>query len=149
MRVLVDTNVVARMLPRGGTDMRQVASNAVGRLRDEQHEMFLVPQVIYEFWVVATRPVEQNGFGLTVTEVERDLVRLQNLFTLLRDERSVFDHWQALVGQHKVTGKGAHDARLVAAMHRHSLTQLLTFNVADFKRYTSIEVLDASAVGQL
>jgi len=42
-----------------------------------------------------------------------------------------------------VVGKAAHDARLVAAMNRHALSHLLTFNVSDFKRYPAIQILDA------
>jgi predicted nucleic acid-binding protein len=37
-----------------------------------------------------------------------------------------------------VSGKPAHDARLVAAMIKHGIVHLLTFNDGDFKRYTEI-----------
>jgi hypothetical protein len=40
-----------------------------------------------------------------------------------------------------VVGKNAHDARLVAAMNVHGLTQLLTFNNQDFQRYPGISVV--------
>jgi len=81
MRVLVDTNVVARLLPRVSAASHVEAVHAVKRLRDKQTELFLVPQVLYEFWVIATRPVEQNGFGLTPAEASQDTTRLQRLFT--------------------------------------------------------------------
>jgi predicted nucleic acid-binding protein len=142
MRVLVDTNVVARLLPRVGATTHLVATNAVTRLRDEQNELFVVPQIIYEYWVVATRPVEQNGFGFTPAEAAQDIVHLKRLFTLLRDERSIFDHWEQLAISCQVAGKAAHDTRLVAAMKRHSLSHLLTFNPSDFKRYHTIQLLD-------
>jgi predicted nucleic acid-binding protein len=32
-----------------------------------------------------------------------------------------------------------HDARLVATMKTHGVTDLLTFNVEDFARYTGVE----------
>jgi len=34
-----------------------------------------------------------------------------------------------------VMGKNAHDTRLVAAMLRHDIKSILTFNSADFKRF--------------
>jgi predicted nucleic acid-binding protein len=68
------------------------------------------------------------------------------LFTLLRDERGVFSIWRELVRNHAAKGKSAHDARLVAAMQRHGLAHLLTFNIADFQRYAGIELLDPQAV---
>ena len=40
----------------------------------------------------------------------------------------------------------AHDARLVAAMSVHGINHLLTFNIADFKRYPAITVLSPNSV---
>ena len=60
----------------------------------------------------------------------------------MRDERSVFEFWQELVTQHSVKGKQVHDARLVAAMLRHGISHLLTFNVAHFARYSEITVIE-------
>lgn len=144
MRVLLDTNVVARLLPREGSTRHLALAEAIAQLRSEKHELFLVPQVLYEFWVIATRSPEQNGFGLLPAAASQDVQRLEELFSVLRDERTVLDHWRSLVVQHAVVGKGAHDARLVAAMIRHRLTHLMTFNLTDFKRYPMISLLDPS-----
>lgn len=57
------------------------------------------------------------------------------LFPLLRDERTVVDHWQRLVLQHGVQGMASHDARIVAARQRHGVMRLLTFNGNHFRRY--------------
>jgi predicted nucleic acid-binding protein len=57
---------------------------------------------------------------------------------LFRDERAIFDRWRQLVEQHEVQGKSGHDTRLVAAMNRHRLSYLLTFNHSDFKRFKEI-----------
>jgi len=105
-----------------------------------------VPQVIYEYWVVATRPLVNNGFGLNA-EAADELVSdwVQN-FRLLLDEREVFTHWRELVSKHEVKGKLAHDARLVAAMLRHGISKLLTYNKADFARFIEIEVVSPADV---
>jgi predicted nucleic acid-binding protein len=47
-----------------------------------------------------------------------------------------------LVGTHLVSGKQAHDAHLVAVMLVYAVTDILTFNIADFRRYPGITVLD-------
>jgi len=39
-----------------------------------------------------------------------------------------------------------HDARIVAAMVVHGITQLLTFNAADFNRFSDIVVLTPAGV---
>ena len=104
--------------------------------------------MLYEFWVVCTRPSSQNGLGLTAAQTSDDMQRLQELFVLLRDERAIFEQWQKLVLQHDVSGKNAHDARLVAAMQRHGLTHILTFNKSDFTRFPHITVLTPDEVSQ-
>lgn len=106
----------------------------------------LVPQNIYEFWVVATRPIDKNGLGLSAGDARSTVDELLLRFPLLRDERGVFGHWISLVTLQQVIGKNAHDARLAAAMLRHSITLLLTFNVGDFKRFSPIQVLDPQEI---
>jgi predicted nucleic acid-binding protein len=96
--------------------------------------------------VVATRPIAQNGLGMTTAEADAELVKLgPPLFRLLLDERAIYGSGRELVTRFSVEGKQAHDARLVAAMQRHGLTHLLTFNTADFQRYPGIRVLDPRA----
>jgi hypothetical protein len=41
-----------------------------------------------------------------------------------------------------ISGKNAHDARLVAAMIVHGVSSILTFNAKDFTRYAEIVVVD-------
>jgi predicted nucleic acid-binding protein len=139
VKILVDTNILVRTAE-PGTSAFHEAHEAVAKLTSTGLEPCIVPQVLYEFWVVATRPSEQNGLGLSSAQAHADMMRLQDFFTLLRDERAVFERWQDLVLQHDVKGKGAHDARLVAAMQRHGITHLLTFNDKDFERFTGVTV---------
>jgi hypothetical protein len=64
-----------------------------------------------------------------------ELNALSRLFRVLRDERGIYSIWNQLVVSHGVKGKQAHDARLAAAIQRHLVSHLLTFNTADFSRY--------------
>jgi len=60
----------------------------------------------------------------------------------VKDARLIFEPvWEALVTQHQVTGKPAHDARLAAAMQAHGLTAILTFDKSGFSRYPGLEVV--------
>jgi predicted nucleic acid-binding protein len=76
-----------------------------------------------------------------------ELLQAQRFFPLLLDERGIYLRWQQLVAATETRGKPAHDARLVAAMLRHGLTHILTFNVADFKRFADATILDPALVG--
>jgi hypothetical protein len=86
---------------------------------------------------------------MSTAEAQLELDGLWPSFKLLRDERVIFETWQQLVLHHGVGGKSAHDARLVAAMLRHRVTHLLTFNAADFVRYSEINVVEPQDVRHL
>jgi predicted nucleic acid-binding protein len=141
MNVLLDTNILSRMAQPGHVQHR-AAANATAALQLQGNVICLVPQVLYEFWVVATRPIAVNGLGLPVSVVAFEVNRLQTIFPLLFDSPTVFKEWERLVTMHQVVGKNAHDARLVAAMAVHGISHLLTFNTQDFARYSAVTALD-------
>jgi hypothetical protein len=84
MIVLLDTNIVGR-LSQPAHSAHPVAVKATERLLGEGHLLRVVPQVLYEFWAVATRPIEDNGFGFTIEQTESELRRIRLIFPPLRD----------------------------------------------------------------
>jgi predicted nucleic acid-binding protein len=145
MNVLLDTNILGRMTEIGHPQ-HQLAADAVAVLAGRGDTPCLVPQVLYEFWVVATRPLAVNGLGLTPGQADTELSRFVGLDTLFPDNPAIYLEWRRLVTAHLVIGKNAHDARLVAAMIVQGLTHLLTFNTADFTRFPGITPLSPSSV---
>lgn len=145
MRILVDTNILLRRAQPASAH-HQMTLDALTALVRAKVDLCLVPQVIYEFWVAATRPIEVNGLGLDVATAEQSVDALLRDFVLFRDERGVFDNWRTLVIAEAVKGKTAHDARLVAAMQRHGLTNVLTYNTPDFARFRDINVFGPGQV---
>jgi len=134
MKILLDTNIIVRAAQPNLAVWKEI-DQALATLLRNRAILCVVPQNIYEFWVVATRPTTHNGFGLTAQDAKALIEDSLNRLTLLRDERGIFDFWMSLVDTHSVIGKNAHDARLVAAMQRHSITDLLTMNKGDFGRF--------------
>lgn len=136
MRILLDTNILVRFSNLDDIQSPLVRS-AVATLLIRGDDLFLVPQSLYEFWSVTSRPRTgtANGIGWTTPEVRAELDRLQEQFSLLPDTPDVFDRWLELVTQHQVSGRPSHDARIAAAMQVHGLDTLLTLNAPDFKRY--------------
>lgn len=144
MRVLVDANVLLRSA-QPQHPQHEVARDALTQLHANGHEIVIVPQVIYEFWVVATRPTEVNGLGLSADQTDAKVVTNLELYSLYQDDELLFDAWRILVNLHGVVGKLAHDARLIAAMVRHGITHLLTFNEQDFARFREVTVISPAA----
>jgi predicted nucleic acid-binding protein len=83
---------------------------------------------------------------MSVIEVDRQVQELLSKFTLLRDERGIYSRWYDLVVTHRVQGKLAHDTRLVAAMERHGVKHLLTFNKSDFARFPTVVALSPDEI---
>jgi predicted nucleic acid-binding protein len=148
MYVLCDANLLLRAVQATHAQYAE-ATQALASLRSNGHEPVIVPQVVYEFWVVATRPTSQNGLGFSAARAASEVDAIQALYPIFEDETGLIGIWRMLVSQHAVVGKRAHDARLVAAMIRHGLSHLLTFNVRDFSRFAEIKTVrptDASAL---
>jgi predicted nucleic acid-binding protein len=145
MRILVDTNVLLRFFDLSHAH-QAIADQAFEQLRKLGHLLVIVPQIEYEFWVVATRPVSNNGMGMNIVEAADALRRMRLITRLLRDERAIARYWLDLVVQFEVKGKQAHDARLAAAMQRHGIAHLLTFNAADFSRYPFVTICSPVAL---
>jgi predicted nucleic acid-binding protein len=147
MRVLLDTNILTRGI-QPDSPLHTSVKQTIPVLHARGDVLCLFPQNLYEFWVVCTRPVGENGLGLTTAEAAIELDRARNLFQLLSDgdEAGLLTEWERLIKAHDVKGKRAHDARLVAGMRLHGLTHILTFNAADFARFPGIHAITPEQV---
>jgi predicted nucleic acid-binding protein len=146
--ILLDTNLLIRMTrpldPQCG-----VARAAIQTLRRRSERLIVVPQNLYEFWAVATRPLGApplggNGLGMTPAQAAQWLRFFQRHFVYLPDQAQLSQLWLSLVEAHRVTGFRAHDVRLVAAMQSYGIMRLLTFNSAHF-RGLPVTILDPAS----
>ncbi len=145
MRVLVDTNILLRSA-QPNHPLSGQATHAVSKLIRQRDAVFFCSQNIAEFWNVATRPAELNGLGLSQEEVLQEVSSIEKLLTLLPDVPAIYAGWKQIVTEHKVQGVKVYDARFVAIMNVYSVESLLTFNAADFKRYSNITALHPSSL---
>lgn len=145
MSCLIDTNILLRFFdladPRNAEIVR-----ALDTVTRASEETFVCAQVLIEYWVVATRPREANGLGLSIGDADQNLNKIDALLTCLPEPPDIADLWHKVVVEHKVLGKQAHDARLVALMLSHGISQLLTLNTSDFARYPEITPLTPAEV---
>jgi predicted nucleic acid-binding protein len=138
--ILVDTNILLRSHP---SDPRYLMlSGALAKLRVDRELLCIAPQNLVEYWVVATRPLENRGLGMQLAASVAEMQRLRKSFHVLEGLPGVADAWEKLVGKYLVLGKQAHDANLVATMLVHGVKRILTFNRADFKRFPGINVMN-------
>ncbi len=146
MSDLFDTNIFLRL---ASTDdpARPVALRAFQTLRTRRETLCYTPQVLAEFWSVATRaPAARGGLGLSPAETERRARVIEHYFHLLPDNLATYHAWRQLIVRYAVVGAQAHDARLIASMHAYGISHLLTFNVDHFRRYQDITVIEPQHV---
>src|SRR6266478_5899633 len=106
MKFLVDTIILTRTA-QVGHPQNELAIKSVSALVTRQNIACLAPQNLYEFWVVCTRPVGENGLGMTVPFAQERLSELLAAFDVLDETPAVRPVWQSLVVQHDVKGKAA------------------------------------------
>ena len=145
MKWLVDTNILLRSVQTSHPAYSHV-DRAVTIFIARGDELCVIAQNLIEFWAVATRPIANNGLGLTIGRTSQELRKLKSSFPVLPDTVDILPEWERLVVNHQVFGKQVYDARLVAAMRVHNLTHLLTFNTGDFKRFTIITATSPTSI---
>jgi predicted nucleic acid-binding protein len=148
--ILVDSNILIRLLDKDSKDH----AGCVSALTPEHVDRFglcMCAQTMIEFWVVCSRPKPQNGLGLSPSDLAMELERIKSIVPCVAEPADVATIWQTLVTRYQVSGKPAHDARIVALMSAYGMQSLLTLNAPDFRRYEGIrwvsptEMLESSA----
>lgn len=136
-RYLFDANVALRLMA-PQTPEHPACRRASEALLAAGHEVVLAPQVVYEFWVVSTRPTSsRGGFGWAPARAADAVERLLQACTLCAEHDGVFELWRALVKAKAVSGKRAHDARLAAFKQAHAIPYFVTLNASDFVSLTN------------
>jgi len=144
LSILVDTNILLRRT-QPDHESHTLAVESVAFLLESGEAVYFAPQNISEFWNVCTRPAAQNGLGLSVAQTAAEVAKIEQALILLPESPASYTEWKRLVLKHGVIGTKVHDARLAAAMNVHGIPRILTFNIADFKRF-DIEPLHPSSV---
>src|SRR6266849_4284467 len=101
MSTLLDTNLIARCA-QPHHPLYQVTVDAIAVLHGQGEQLCLVPQIFYEFWVVATRPIAQNGLDLSPAQTQAEFVRLKSFFAVFDDTPDLFVAWVQLIGLYQV-----------------------------------------------
>jgi len=137
---LLDTNILLR-LSRPQDPAFAAIQSSISDLRVHGTQIFYSLQTVAEFWNVATRPLDRNGYGLSPREANILVQSIEQTMTLLPDDPRTFAAWRSLVLENNVSGAQVHDARLAALMLVHHVEAILTLNPSDFRRYPGLRVI--------
>ncbi len=87
--MLVDTSVLIRTL-QPHHSLYTVADRAIRLLPGRGSRLHIVAQNLIELWVVATRPLGENGLGMTPAEAAAELARIKGMFLFLPDSPAIY-----------------------------------------------------------
>ena len=132
-RYLLDTNILLRAANKAAAQHPAIVA-AMTALTEQGHDLLVTPQVLVEFWAVASRPVNANGFEWPSNEVREAIDRILERFAVILETAAVFPEWLRFASTQQVIGKKAHDTRLAALCSVENLA-LLTNNTSDFRRF--------------
>jgi len=135
----VDTNVLVYATATSAPFRDRARAALVRLAADEQ--LSVSRQILREYVAVMTRP-QTWGRALSLAEAMTDAAVFERRFTVLKDGQLVWDQLMDLSRLYSFGGRQVHDANVVATMLAHDERRLLTFNEADFRRFTPlIEVI--------
>jgi predicted nucleic acid-binding protein len=81
---LLDTNVLLRLYQPNSPGFSSIR-RAISSLHRANAALYYLSQNIVEFWNVSTRPVAQNGYGLSPVETDDVARQIEKAFILLPD----------------------------------------------------------------
>ncbi len=110
MSYLIDTNILLRLCDKNNPQHPAIRQ-ALRYLRTQGNDLYICPQNCAEFWNVATRPANKNGFGLTTLKTQKLLKLLERLFILIPELPENYQQWKKLIITYNVKGVQVHDAR--------------------------------------
>ena len=98
-------------------------------------------QILREYAVVATRPLEVNGFGMKPEEALHNIRTFRSVTAFFEEIEATSDTLMNLVDTYHIIGQRIHDASIISTMIAHQLATLVTENIADFREFSDIETL--------
>jgi predicted nucleic acid-binding protein len=137
MKLFLDTNILVYSLSPLSIFYLAVVKT-LDRLGKAGAIFYIAPQTIYEFWVVATRPVVNGGLGYSPSVTRRAIRYFIEKYNLLDDNFATMDDALDLAEAEGVTGRRIHDARLVAVMRAHGIRNVLSFD-SDMDGFSGIQ----------
>ena len=136
-QLFVDTNILLTATDES-RPLHSAATQILGGSFGQDLRLGASGQVLREYLVVATRPAEVNGLGLSVRDALANVDEFARHLDLYDETVAVSTRLRQLALDHDLRGKRLHDANIVATMAVHGISTLLTQNGSDFAPFGDI-----------
>ena len=98
-------------------------------------------QVLREYLVVATRPIDVNGLGLSTKVAAANVNEFLGSLSMCEETEEVSGRLRQLAVTHNLSGKRLHDVNIVATMEAHGIRAIVTQNPDDFAPFEDVAIM--------
>lgn len=144
-KVLVDTNVLLEATDEGRRFHVQ-AQSLFRNAFDDGVDLFIGTQVLREYLVVATRPIENNGLGMTTDFALDNVRRFQARVSLVAETMQAGDLFVEWAGKYRISCKRLHDLQILATASAAGMHALITANEKDYPEATPLAIIPLSTL---
>ena len=144
-KLLVDTNVLLESTDEGRR-LHALAIDLFRKAADAGVDLFVGTQVIREYLVVATRPIENNGLGMTTADALDNVSQFLKRAAVVAETLRADDTFVDWAGRYEVRGKRLHDLQILATASSAGMHALVTANEKDFPNPPPLPVIPLSGI---
>ena len=142
--VVLDTNVLLTATS-PGRSLHENAMRVLNEWPNRGISLCTSGQILREYLVVATRPLDVNGLDLALDDALDNIELIKARMRFLEENRAVFKRLRELIVEIECAGKKLHDANVVATALTHGISRVLTANTEHFERFKPwVDVLPLS-----
>ena len=140
-QVFVDTNV----LYYANNPSDPFGAQALARMNDllaDGNDLVISGQILREYAHVSIREARRNGIEMKVATADalHNIQIFRQEFIVLHDDEAALNLWISILPT-LLTQKDVFDCNLVAVMQSNGIRHILTHNVSDFVRFSSVIVI--------
>lgn len=133
---ILDTNILVSAT--ASQRRLHLAAQNVVRWPTLGRQTYVSGQILREYLVVATRPLESNGLALACADAVANVSVFRSLMHCLEESDQVQEKLAELVRTHECRGVLIHDANIVATALTHHIPAIVTENPGDFRRFADL-----------
>ena len=146
--IFIDTNVLLTATDES-RQSHQIARRLITESGTRGFHLSVSGQILREYLVVATRPLNANGLGFTTKDAMSNVKTFLGHVECLEEVKSSALKLLEITEILQLRGKRIHDANILATMLVHGVQCLVTDNLADFAWITSFTNTNPVALADL
>jgi predicted nucleic acid-binding protein len=138
--LFIDTNVLVYANQLHASEHARALA-LINRAEHDGLTLWISRQVLREYAAAVTRP-QLGGPALPVSTAVERMRWFAQRFAVADETAAVTAELLQLLGSVPAAGKQIHDANIVATMLANGIRRLLTFNLADFRRFEALIAIE-------